>query len=360
MLIDIYNKKQTYNNQNDSFCFQNGIRHILEYYGIKNAGFFINSSLSFIVNVNKMLEYGYSVSYDDNAFSVLPAFKHKAIRNYPSDQNSIDVWKINKEKIDNGIPLIVGVDAYYLDYTPNYKKNHAGHTFIMCGYSEVKKDINFIDWYDPWFYKGIIKFETFMQARSSENLWDGGVYSGHPICNNWAEIDTEGWDESNLALLFQTIFLTIDQYYSEKCGNNTFNGIHGLKVLLSILNDIKLNDIEYRKLFLKDLHTKLYSMVKRKKLFRHYLDIASNDFESNVLKSVIMKLNSIIASWEKFLMLILKAGFYLTDVAYIKIVNHFLLLVQYDEEFFESLYELKSCLEGKEYNLVYERIEQNE
>ena len=51
MLVDMYNKEQKYYDEYETFCFQNCVRQILEYYEVENAFSYINASLSIIMEL---------------------------------------------------------------------------------------------------------------------------------------------------------------------------------------------------------------------------------------------------------------------------------------------------------------------
>ena len=316
----------------------------MEYDDIKNAPLYINSTLSMIVKEDDS-DFQYDIVYDEDSRSVLPQFRSKVRRYTPIDAKTIDVWNENKLKISEGIPIIVGLDNYYLSYHPFYKKNHGRHTAILSGYSEDEKEVYITDWYDPWFFKGTIGFQEFLEARESLNPWDGSVYSGSPVYNNWAEVDKNGWDLEASDLISTTIDLTISQYYCEKKeSQNIHKGILGLKKLLDIILKTRDFDLNTKKQFLRDLHYKLFSATKRKKLFRLYLDISQGECKIRELDEAIQLLNYIIMKWDDISIIVLKGSFSKTEEMHQRVIKEISKMIIIEENFYDSLNKIRSVI----------------
>ncbi len=202
----------------------------------------------------------------------MPKLKEKAIRYYPKEKNKIEVWNENLRKLKSWIPIITGVDSYYLEYTPYYKTSHGFHTVILTGYSEEEQRINIIDSMAPWFYKGSMDFENFIEARNFPNEFDGGIYSGVPILNNWEEVDNDGWNADVLELIKSNIRLSIKQCYDEPGdGKNNYKGINVLSRIVDILKDVNDIDIDKRRNYLQRVYIGLYAILKRKMLFKRFI-----------------------------------------------------------------------------------------
>ncbi len=342
MILDINSMQQTYYDEYDSFCYQNCIRQILEWFQVNNAKFYINTSLC--LTLKKQQDNEYNID-DDNARNVLPKYKDKIMRYYPYDKNKYEVWKENLEKLKSGVPIITGVDSYYLKHLPYFKKSHGIHTVILAGYSLENNKVNIIDWFAPWFFKGSEDFENYIEARDSENIFDGGIFSGLPIMNNWAEIDNNGWNTDIMELIHSNIDLSINQYYLEnESKDNCSKGIYALREVLNILEGIKLLDIEEKKKALKKLYYNLYGVVKRKVFFRHFLDnayFATNIEQFNDSKIFITE---IINGWEELLNVVMKGAFRCKDETLLKISEKLLRIIENEEEFYEHMIKLSNIL----------------
>jgi hypothetical protein len=347
MLLNIFNTKPSYYKEYESFCFQNCLRQVLEYYGVENAALYINSALSFVLESNNSYPNGFKIKYNEHSCSTLPKYGDKVRRlYYDDDKNGEDVWIINKQKIDEGIPIITGVDVFYLPYQTYYNNSHGIHTLILCGYSELEDFINIIDWYEPWFFKGVINKKEFISARSSTNPQGEGVYSGTPIRNNWAEIDTYGWESNPVELIYQTIDLSIEQYYNNAFvdDQNVMQGINAIKRLYEIVLENKVKIPEERSKFLKDLHNTLFVALKRQKLFKLYLELSTQWVKINSIISAINQMKEVIEKWDLILMYILKASISKLDGTYDKVLNNMIENISFEEKIYDILVNVKNEL----------------
>jgi len=50
--VEHFFKQQTYYDEYESFCFQNFVRQIMEYFCVDNAEFYINTSLSIVLKLD--------------------------------------------------------------------------------------------------------------------------------------------------------------------------------------------------------------------------------------------------------------------------------------------------------------------
>lgn len=295
MILDIYTHKQSFYEEYDTFCYQNCIRQILEYYNISHSNFYINTSLSFLIEING--ENSYRIINED-VRGLIPTYKDCAKRIYPINKNGNLVWQENLEKLKKGIPLIVGVDSYYLPYLPYYKKSHGIHTVILTGYTEETNEVSIIDWFEPWFFKGNVRLDIFIEARNSKNEYDGGVFSGYPVYNNWAELEISGLNGRIDKLIDENIENSIHQYFRKYSKPNEKNGIHAWEYILNVLKEIKNNDYEHQKNFLKKLHVDIFKQLKRKYLFNRFLKDAYEEIDNKVILNLISNFDEIVAEWE--------------------------------------------------------------
>ena len=344
LIIDMFNKDMSYYKEYDSFCYQNCLRQILEYYGLQNAPLFINASLSFIVQIFGELPGNYKIIEDKDARSVLPNYSHKVKRTYPDTRSISEIWDENKSKVREGYPLITAVDIFYLEYLTFFKKNHGRHTVVLSGYLEKEKHVCIIDWYEPWFFKGSISVDNFLAARESENPWDGGIYSGVDFGKNWAWAEKDGWTGTVDELLSQTIQLSINQYYNSTNVGNNYPGLLGLKLIYNML--LNLNDISEsdKKAFLKDLHRNLYKLHKRQLFFKFYLEYTSSNISITYLNDAIYILSEIANKLEGLLLLIIKGSVVCKDVLYQRILAGYKEHLELEEKLCNVLNRLQSIL----------------
>lgn len=218
----IWTMKEAY----ESFCYQNCQRIILEYVYGSQAVLFINTVPTIEIEVGDKLR----LREKKNFRSLLPSLNKYINRfYYKDDESAEDIFKRNiKFVYENKTPIIVGTDTYFLPYSDNYKKKHAKHTLILCGFDLTRDVVYVIDWYSPWFYKGEVDIETFLNARNSKNEKDGTFYSGSPIENNWAYVEKIPHYSAD-KLFDETIRLSKEFYF-----NNSDNGVISVLSLWNI------------------------------------------------------------------------------------------------------------------------------
>ena len=290
---DIYWKDLKYDSGYESFCFQNCLKILMEAKDIENTDFFINRSLSLLFD---------SESYEKMLYThmdvrgLLPGVG-VVNRYYNPNLLSKEVFDYNCTFVSNNKePIIVGVDSFYLPYTSNYKKNHAVHTAIMCGYDLKNASVYLIDWYEPWLYKGEISLEEFLLARDSKNEYDGSIFSGTPIENNWAYIQTI--EKKSIEYLFKNLIdLSVDQYFSDKKDKQGVQALEGVMNILVHCN----NPEKYKKIY-----DNLYISLKRHKFFCGALVNYYIYKSSLLLNDIINIMKEIIIEWDNILLMIIK------------------------------------------------------
>lgn len=202
---EIYDMELDYYNGYESFCYQNCLRILLQSMGYKYPELYINAAMTLRLEEKNG---GWCFTFHDGMRGMLPSLGANLIRTYEKD-DAITIWERNKLYLsERREPFIAGVDTYYLPYASNYKKNHAKHTLIVCGYDLADDTVYIIDWYPVWFYRGKVKLKNLLLARSSQNESDGTIYSGRPVENNWAYINQfEACEPEDLMKEFLTISL---------------------------------------------------------------------------------------------------------------------------------------------------------
>lgn len=119
--------------------------------------------------------------------------------------------------------------------------------------------VHVVDWFAPWFFVGEIPLEQLLEARDSSNEYDGGLYSGKPIYNNWAKVENDKLEGNTLWLIYTQLKMSYEQYFVEDCVDGSYNGIFATTKLKEILRrrDREANE-EGNIKFLKKLHDQLY------------------------------------------------------------------------------------------------------
>lgn len=277
----------------ESFCYQNCLRLLLKAMGISNPWSYINASMSLIYKDKEFLQH-------KNIRGLLPEYSNFVKRIYYDDIISAeDVFRANINFIvKNKKPIIVGVDTYYLKYASNYMKNHAIHTLIMCGYDSLTDDVYVVDWYAPWFFKGAVKKEDFVKARNSKNEYDGTIYSGTPIKNNWAYVENILSLKNPENLLYTALKLSFNQYYSG-LDNVGILGVNALKCFKEDINTI--DSINFGKIYYQ-----FYTAIKRHSFFKQYLENHLDYCNNDIVLEIVDLTSKSIATLEIISMLLLK------------------------------------------------------
>lgn len=316
---DLYDKELVSYKGLESFCFQNCLRILLESRHICTPFLYLDASLSLIYNEN-------TVTTDDNIRGFVTEHMQYERYYHEIQEDKVEVFKKNIEYMkNNDEAIIVGLDTFYMPYATNYHKNHAIHTAILCGYNLDKKVVYLIDWYEPWCFKGEIELDVFLQARDSKNEYDGTIFSGEPIMNNWARLSCVNRVDKEI-LLNQLIEKTKTQYFY-KC--KEIRGTEALKKIIEMLQSE--SNIEYEK-----LHEALYTVGKRSNFFREWLIQYNND-NNEKINEIICLLEKYAREWDVLLILLVKQTRKMSDKTNDRIINKFKAMIELDEKLDKAL-----------------------
>jgi hypothetical protein len=345
IIIEKFDNVKSYHKEYSFSCGHNCLRQVLEYYEIKNALFFINSSLSLILTKRDDIRFGYSITDSDIA-GVLPGYERKLIVRASDNLDPIRVWEENKIKINEGIPLLTLTDLFYFEYAPMYKKEHCSHSVILYGYSEDETRVNIIDYYGQWLFKGEIPIKDFFMGRSSDNPIGNLPFSGVPIKNTWCEIEKDGWYGEPGELLLKTISLTIEQYYDsdKNPDSNIYLGINALKALREIISCYKDCDDKLRIEFLNSLYKNMLPISSKFKLFKFYVESSLSFLKTGLLEETVELLKVIATMLEIFMGLIFKSSMEATNKSYFKIIDLLNEIIIHEEKLYDVLTNLKCII----------------
>lgn len=317
-LNQLYYKNLTSYKGLESFCFQNCLRILLEAKQVYPSVLYLDASLSLIFKADGGDEI---LGTDDDIRGFISEHTQYS-RYYPEMQeDKMDVFKKNIEYITNhNEPIIVGLDTFYMPYATNYQRNHAIHTAILCGYDLDKKVVYLVDWYEPWCFKGEIELDTFLKARDSKNEYDGTIFSGQPIMNNWAKLDCVNQVNKGV-LLKQLISKTKHRYFNIE---NEVRGTEAIKKIIEMIQNK--SNIDYEK-----LHISLYTVGKRFDFFKEWI-IQYNDNDNEKINKLVHLLESYVKEWEVLLMLLVKQTRKMSEKTNNRIVTKFNSMIELDEQ----------------------------
>ncbi|MGN6713641.1 hypothetical protein [Anaerocolumna jejuensis] len=305
-----------YNKEYESFCFQNCVKQVLSYYGVENVDLYINMSLYF-----KLIENNNEICIKSNTSVVLPEFEDIEMKIvYENNDDYYKIWLENLSIIKQKQPIIVGVDFYYLNYFPLYKKKHGLHHVVVDDFNEVTNMVSILDWIDPWFFKGEISLEEFLLARDSSNEFDGSVYSGCPILNRWSKINNNLVCKHVIYLILRQLELTYDQYYVDIKSKDEFNGVHATKQLKKFF--YRINEYSDDKAIkLQPLHKQLYFVNRRRDLFKLCLNEAYSLLGITILNDLANETSKLYSAWEKLNLMIGKASLRIKENSITKLIS---------------------------------------
>ncbi|WP_322923408.1 BtrH N-terminal domain-containing protein [Paenibacillus campi] len=189
-------------------------------------------------------EYYYPCQDKNNPAESLSAyFPVHTHWNTPKDEQ--EAWEQLQAKIQEGKPVIVAVDNYYLPFRPAYQDVHTNHLIVVYGIDTEQEIVYVLDNKPPQF-KGAIPIETLRQARNSLNPGSDRslyFYTDNPIENRWLDVVIENFvAEPNEDWVKQVISKNLEAW-SASSEDDTWLGIDGIERLLaqlhtrSLLND---------------------------------------------------------------------------------------------------------------------------
>lgn len=289
---EIYNMELTYYDGYESFCYQNCLRILLQAMGYKHPELYINAAMTLRIHKGTG---EICFEFHNDMRGLLPSLHSNIVRTYENDEANV-IWDKNRSYLyERHEPIIAGVDTYYLPYASNYQKNHAKHTLILCGYDLIENVVYVIDWYPPWFYRGKVKLDDFLKARSSRNEGDGTIYSGSPIRNNWAYINR--FETCNPEKLVKEFLQTSEEkFFFPICKKE------GVEAIVETCKELKKDcDINY-----DSLYRSVFAIVRRVNFFSQYLKIYNDCCRKVISKELFNQLNETKGDWEMLQFLFMK------------------------------------------------------
>lgn len=101
-----------------------------------------------------------------------------------------NAWESVEKKIDEGCPVILAADNYYLSHRPAFSRVHAGRTIILEQIDRKESIAYLRDLWTPACRVGV-PFEQLWAAWDSKNPQgpnDNPFFSGYPINRAWFEV----------------------------------------------------------------------------------------------------------------------------------------------------------------------------
>lgn len=342
MVLDIIDHEQVFYGEFEYFCYKVCYYNILRYYGVRNPELYLNYTMKWILKVDNNSTWGFSFSFGDSNDGLKRIFDNSIIEIDNEFEDEAKIWEINKNWLELGMPVVVGVDVYYLPYTPYYERKHAIHSLIVCGYKE--NEVEVIDWYPDWFYKGKIDLEDLDYARKSKND-EEGILSGVPIQYESIVIKKDIYSDDHIGLIKKTINDLKNEFYCK--GNNDLFNFYGYSALCEfgkiLENNEGMKDDE-RKLFLKYVFESVYFVPSRKRMFLWFMNSVSNIYPSFQSGQLIEKIKKSIDEWKKFISILTKCMISGKMTDYEKILIKFKEILDDEKDLYYEIYKFDGCL----------------
>lgn len=260
-------------------CVQNCVFHTLNILGCTNSQHLMRCPMDYharkIYNSESKNTCNILFQMPSTSECVLSFIDFKVF----SSEESEKVWFENKKMLENGMPIIALVDVYYLCYRKEYQTLHGSHAVIVVDYYENNGCVKIIDWYEPYFFIGLIKLKDFLMARDSKNPKCSNPYSGRPIFNEWLYVFPNKYKVTKEACLLENLSLSLEV-------NNVGNEIYGTNSIKQIAKLIENNPNEK---FFGELHENFFPIGRLCNLFFSniqeviYNDVDMKKYQSNLL-----------------------------------------------------------------------------
>ena len=281
-------------------CLKNCIHQVLEEYGVADPYLYIDVSCSWRYRAipGKLYQSEISTGYN-NVWKEFQTFFQ--ILTFQQDE---EAEAFVSKKVNEKVPVIVVVDSYYLPYRNTYLKYHGSHAIIIVG--ETEDGFEIIDWYEPYFYRGIMDKQNMRKARSSSNSGSINPFCGEKIDRNTYLI--ESWkEEQDLQKLFlYGIHQIYESFYQRKSSlSNPFLAV-GLGAVEKLASDMgkALMDESKAKELSEKLHDDFFMMNIARKIQRYYIKTYLSERGRD--HEIISAYEAVIGQYETLLFQILK------------------------------------------------------
>lgn len=219
--------------------------------------------------------------------------------------------KMIKQKLINGIPVMVSVDIYYMDYHIEYGKKHGNHDIVVFGIDEKKGLVyiadNYIQTIAGTTFKGTISIKHLLDAMKSEMGPEG----------TWAYIIFLESLGRETVVSTKCIYSKIKENAEKITDNKMRNGdvlksISQLKGYLSMISHWDKKDILYMEL--GELSTRIVGYAgpaPTRLLYAHFLEWASEKYSLSIPQSIVEGYIDLSKQWKV-------AGNLLIKILYVK------------------------------------------
>ncbi len=339
LLEKAYNYNWIYDSHYRLFCIHNCCQLLMQYYGVKNRELYLNCIWDCHVNFDGGFIHGFTITNNS-----LP-LQEQYSRWYQITFHDVyeEAWSANCDVINQGNPVIIALDRYYLPYTADYGNRHGAHAALLIGYDN-KKNAYIIDCHPDEVYKGPVSYDDLYKARVSDNAWNGYINSGQAL-KSASLILSPQLPDGGVRQILSSFSALRKQYFC------TTQPDHGQKGLQNALNTILSNmtHVNYEDFF-QYLYSQLFPIMQKKILFDYYLEHASI-YGRALFHKARNLLANIIYDWKDSLQIIMRLAYSIKQDKY-RLHNELIKSLEtafaHENEFADYLEEMIYELQSKE------------
>ena len=312
-------------------CVQNCIFHILNILGCKNSKHLMRCPINYHAKKNYLLEdksvYKILFQKPNTNQCMLSLVDFKVF----SSEDTEKIWSENKKMLNHGMPIIALVDVYYLHYRKEYQNLHGSHAVIVVDYYEDKGSVKIVDWYEPYFFIGLVKLNDFIRARNSENPKCANPYSGTPISNEWLYIFPNKYEVTKEDCLLENLSLSLRI-------NDSKEEIYGTN---SIKQIIILTESNSSKEYFKELHENLFPLWRLYDLLFSNIQEVINNYSNKLCLNTLLEYKN---KFHELLFLILKLSVKFNEKSHEQLLKNIEAFYCYTQEMYDILQGINSFL----------------
>lgn len=341
MILSIYETEGKFDKIYENLCTQNCIRQILEHYGVKDYFKFFNTT--FDIKFMKGTDGDNEIEFEVNESIMLDGYEKKLTRFKSKDADSLLIFQENKKTLEAGLPVVVDVNLYEMEYSETYQIYNNKHSVILSGV--VNDNPVVIDNY-VWKFKGEVPLEQYLKARSSECPLDDSPFSGVPILNSYCIVPPDGWKGDPAELLHATLHETLFRYYEETFPekDQIYKGVNGLKLIIDLLESGKTLPPDKRLKNIIGVRRLVLFMKTSLSFHQQYVMKLSEMLNIKETKEYIDELSVSINLLDKFTYVIIKAMYREDIEIYNRILNYYIELMDAEEARYQVLKDLCKIL----------------
>lgn len=334
MILPIVDYVKEFNEAFDGLCTLKCTQEIMNYYGIPDAFQYIDIALN--------AEFSWSTQ-EKNTFELavkncllLNKYQSKIERFSSDNGDTQKIYEVNKKTVDSGIPVIVDLDLYEMEYSKTYQIYHNKHSVILGGYCENNPVV--IDMYQ-WKYKGEVPFEQYIKGRSSSCPRDNSPFSGIPIQNGYYIVEKDGWKGDIAQLLYENLSNTLKNYYETPAApvGEVTPGIQGLRMLSDLMVMWKQCEFEDRVEKLKPIRQLGMYLKTQLSVFKYYITKASEKLGLKETQKLNEELTDTMTKWDSFTRLLIKAFCNSSLEYYERVIARFNEMIDIEEARYDAI-----------------------